>query len=215
MKYLYKRKDVITHKEEMVESNVLLYDDTLLKIRNIIIDKCGIRKPVEEVLTEPLEQSPLIRDYKEELIHTTSGDEYHVQYTKIEEPKLAKLIAVLLGISKYPGVEKTKLLDYLYGGEKFEIETYDVLAKLEAQKSCIIDETKKELNETIVNTARIHTLADELYETQRIINLNKDVDPSLQPSYLPSIKEATTIATIDSVDYETFQKVHHMIVDKY
>ena len=190
---LYVRKE----NDLMVKYEVTIDVPLLEKMRKEIIDNCGIRQH-QEYETDCLQSfDPL---FIRNCVIENSGNNYHLEYDEIIEPKLSYLIGLLLDKGD------VTLLDILMGD--IDLTSEDVTSSfggLCKSKIDLIYEIKEELAKEVKDELKINRLLDNLMTFLKSIELNENLKE--QSIYLEVIKDAITFSKIGEIDYDTYLKV--------
>ena len=183
--YYKKKQNPISHECELIKYEFTYDHKELEKIYHEIVDKCGIRNIYEAKYYE-------------------TGETKISEQTEI--PKLARLIMMFLGAANSEA-DRLKLLDYVFGDAEL-CDDSKILLNIKNSKASIVTKIKSILDsDDEVNIEMLQSLIDEFKRVQKLIEVNKDVDPSLQKDYIAVLKEAITLREADKINYDTYVKV--------
>ena len=186
MGYYYKKKqDPISRECELIKYGFTYDYEELEKIYHEVVDKCGIR------------------DISEAKYYETGETKISEQ---TETPKLARLIMMFLGAANSEA-DRLKLLDYVFGDAEL-CDDSKILLNIKDRKASIVTKIKSIIDsDDEVNIEMLYSLIDEFKRVQKLIELNKDVNPSLQKDYIAVLKEVITLKEVSKINYDTYVKV--------
>ena len=200
MEYLKREKDLI------IKYDVNIEKEKLLKLRKTIIKKCGVRKHKIIETDYPRFDILFYENYTKEKIgekeyFEETRDVYREEFDLISEPKLAKLINLL--VEK----EDLSLLDYLYNGKELDYQVTDDDYKITRK------EIVNKINHQLSNSTDYNVLKGLINELEVLDRTSKvgDIKLESQKDYIEETKQLIHLTKIDLIQYDEYERVMNFV----
>ena len=192
MEYYKKIRDEYKQEDFAYKYEVKCDHKKLEEVYHEIREKCGVRTIVKN--------KDSVNPNAEEI--------------EIELPPLAELIGMFMGATTNMK-DIPKILEYLFGNAEFYDNGTAKLEGLKQEKATLVEEIRELIGlEYSVDVDLLQKLIDRYKIVQRTLELNKDVDPSLQYKYIEVLKQIITLQEVGKIEYATYVKVMHFNNEK-